>query len=142
MKPKVDAKRALNFHGYIDTNQIIGGSSKDLNHDLLDKFNQNYIQDRTHDGGAQSFMGVCHSDSNLEVALEGVSKFKRRRDYQEAMAPRSNVSNTSDGGRDNETRAPVLRLRGAGKPEQDSEDCLSGSDLPDLSDNVSESSYG
>jgi len=71
MKPKVDAKRALNFHGYIYTNQIISGSSKDLNHDLLDKFNQNYIQDRTHDGGAQSFMGVCHSDSNLEVALEG-----------------------------------------------------------------------
>ena len=117
------------------------GSSKDLNHDLLDKFNQNYIQDRTHDGGAQSFMGVCHSDSNLEVALEGVSKFKRRRDYQEAMAPRSNVSHTNDGGRDNETRAPVLRLRGAGKPEQDSENYLSGSDLPDLSDNVSESSY-
>jgi len=110
MKPKVDAKRALNFHGYIYTNQIIGGSSKDLNHDLLDKFNQNYIQDRTHDGGAQSFMGVCHSDSNLEVALEGVSKFKRRRDYQEAMAPRSNVSNTSDGGRDNETRAPMSTL--------------------------------
>jgi hypothetical protein len=88
MKPKVDAKRALNFHGYIYTNQIVSGSSKDLNHDLLDKFNQNYIQDRTHDGGAQSFMGVCHSDSNLEVALEGVSKFKRRRDYMETMASR------------------------------------------------------
>ena len=85
-------------------------------------------------------MGVCHSDSNPDVALEGLSKFKRRRDYQEAMAPRSNVSNTSDNGGDNETRPPVLRLRGAGKPEQDSEDCLSGSDLPDLSDDVSESS--
>ena len=116
------------------------GSSKDLNHDLLDKFNQNYIQDRTHDVGAQSFMGVCNSDSNLDVALEGLSKFKRRKDYQEAMVPRSNVSNTSDDGEDKDTRAPVLRLRGAGKPEQDSEDCLSGN-LPDLSDNVSESSY-
>ena len=133
-------QKGIKFHGYIYTNQIISGSSKDLNHDLLDKFNQNYIQDRTHDGGAQSFMGVCHSDSNLDVAEEGLSKFKRRMDYPEAMAPRSNVSNTNDDGGEKETRAPVLRLRGAGKPERDSEDCLSGSVLPDLSDNVSESS--
>ena len=35
MKPKVDAKRALNFHGYIYTNQIISGSSKDHNDDSL-----------------------------------------------------------------------------------------------------------
>jgi hypothetical protein len=116
------------------------GSSKDLNHNLLDKFNQNYIQDRTHDGEAPSFMRVCHSDSNLDVALEGLFKFNRRKVYQEAMAPRSNVSNTSDDGGDKETRAPVPRLRGAGKPDQYSEDCLSGSDFPDLSDNVSESS--
>jgi hypothetical protein len=139
-RPTANVTRAIDFDSHIYSNNAIMGSSKDLNHDLLDKFNQNYIQDRTHDGGAQSFMGVCHSDSNPDVALEGLSKFKRRRDYQEAMAPRSNVSNTSDNGGDNETRPPVLRLRGAGKPEQDSEDCLSGSDLPNLSYDVSESS--
>ena len=79
------------------------GSSKDLKHDALNKFNKNHIQDRTHDGGAQSFMGVCHSVSNPDIALGGLSKFKRRRDYQETMAPCSNVSNTSDDGGDNET---------------------------------------
>jgi hypothetical protein len=56
------------------------------------------------------------------------------------MAPRSNVSNTNDNGGDKDTRALALRLRGAGKSEQDSEDCLPGSDLHDLSNNVSGSS--
>ena len=77
----------------------------------------------------------------VKYAEFSTSMCKRRRDYQEAMAPRSNASSTSDDGGDNATRAPVLRLRGAGKPEPESEDCLSGSDLTDLSDNVSELSY-
>ena len=35
MKPEANAKRALNFHGYIYTNQIISGSSKYHNDDSL-----------------------------------------------------------------------------------------------------------
>ena len=34
-KSKANAMRALNFHGYIYTNQIINGSSKDHNDDAL-----------------------------------------------------------------------------------------------------------
>ena len=33
--PEANAMRALNFHGYIYTNQIISGSSKDHNDDAL-----------------------------------------------------------------------------------------------------------
>ena len=43
MKPKVDAKSALNFHGYIYTNQIISGGSKDHNDDSLIMSNKNFI---------------------------------------------------------------------------------------------------
>ena len=35
IKPEDNAMRALNFHGYLYTNQIISGSSKDLNDDAL-----------------------------------------------------------------------------------------------------------
>ena len=53
-RPTANVTRAIDFDSHIYSNNAIMGSSKDLNHDLLDKFNQNYIQDRTHDGGAQS----------------------------------------------------------------------------------------
>ena len=33
IKPEANATRALNFHGYVYTNQIISGSSKDHNDD-------------------------------------------------------------------------------------------------------------
>jgi len=44
MKPKVDAKRALNFHGYIYTNQIISGSCKDHNDDSLIMSNKKHYK--------------------------------------------------------------------------------------------------
>jgi hypothetical protein len=71
-RPTANLTRPIEFDSHIYSNNAIMGSSKYLNHDLLDKFNQNYIQDRTHDGGSQSFMGVCQYDSNLDVALEGL----------------------------------------------------------------------
>ena len=35
IKPEANAMRALNFHGYIYTNQIVNGSSKEHNDDAL-----------------------------------------------------------------------------------------------------------
>ena len=46
----------------------------------------------------------------------------------EAMASRSTEVDTSDCDEVTESRPPVLRLRGAGKPERDTEDCFSQSE--------------
>ena len=37
--------RAIDFDSHIHSNNAIMGSSKDVNHNLLHKFNQNHIQD-------------------------------------------------------------------------------------------------
>ena len=72
--------------------------------------------------------------------MGGTSKFTSRRDYQEAMAPRGTCAQTSDSKSEDQTRPPVLRLRGAGKPEHGESDCRSESDMSDLDDEEYDSS--
>ena len=57
VKPEANAVRALNFHGYIYTNQIISSSSKDHNDDSLIMSNEKlYQKDRTRDGEVTSYI--------------------------------------------------------------------------------------
>ena len=82
-------------------------------------------------------MGLSNIDSSPDAKLGGTFKVITRRDNPEALAPR----NTDEATSDSQTRPPVLCLQGARKPEHVVADYGSGSDnMPDLSDNVSDSS--
>jgi hypothetical protein len=56
------------------------------------------------------------------------------------MAPQGTSAQTSDRKRDDQTRPPVLRLRGEGKPEHGESDCRSEGDTSDLVEEESDSS--
>ena len=55
------------------------------------------------------------------------------------MAPRATSEETSDCDDANQTRPPVLRLRGAGKPDHGRSDCRSEDGSIDISDGDSKS---
>ena len=132
--------KAVDFDSHVYSNNAVMGSSTDVNFNLLDKFNQSYSSDRTRDEGAMGFMGLSQLDVSRTAKVGGTSKFTSRRDYQEAMAPRATSEATSDSDQDNLTRPPVLRLRGAGKPDHGESDCRSEDDSVDISYGDSESS--
>ena len=100
----------MDFDSHVYSNNAVMGSTRDINFNLLDKFNKSYSSYRTRDGGAQSYMGLSQLDSSRSAKVGGPSKFTSRRDYQEAMAPRATSEQTSDSDDDNQTRPPVLRL--------------------------------
>ena len=81
-------------------------------------------------------MGLSNLDSSPDAKLGGTFKVITGRDSPEALAPRNTDGATSD----SQTRPPVLRLQGAGKPEYGFADCRSGSDMLDISDVVYDSS--
>ena len=116
------------------------GSSHDINYQLLYKFNKTYSSDRTRDESAKSYMGLSQLNSSMSAKVGETSKFTSRRDYQEAMAPRGTSEQTSDKESEGQTRQPVLRLRGAGKPELGESDCRSEGDMSDLAEEESDSS--
>ena len=80
-----------------------------------------------------SFMGLSQLDASRTAKVGGSSKFTSRRDYQEAMAPWVTSEETSDNDDANQTRSPVLRLRGAGKPDHGKSDCRSEDGSVDIS---------
>jgi hypothetical protein len=132
--------KAVDFDSHVYSNNAVMGSSNDINYQLLDKFNNSYSSDRTRDEGAKSFMGLSQLNSSMSAKVGGTSKFTSRRDYQEAMAPRGTSEQTSGNTSEDKTRPPVLRLRGAGKPEHGESDCRSESDISDLDDEEYDSS--
>ena len=81
-------------------------------------------------------MGLSDSDSSPDAKLGRTFQVITRRDNPGALAP----YNTDEATSDSQTRPPVLCLQGARKPEHVVADCRSGSDMPDLSDDVSDSS--
>ena len=109
--------KAVDFDGHVYLNNAVMGSSHDINNQLLDKFNKTYSSDRTRDESIKSYMGLSQLNSRMSAKVGGTSKFTSRRDYQEAMALQGTSLQTSDSKSEDQTRPPVLRLRGAGKPE-------------------------
>ena len=72
-----------------------------------------------------SYIRLSNSDSRPSVKVGDAYKLITRRNYMEAMASRSTEVDTSDCDEVTESRPPVLRLRGAEKPERDTEDRFS-----------------
>ena len=85
-------------------------------------------------------MGLSQLDLSLSAKVGETFKFTSRRDYQEPMAPRATIARTNDSDDDSQTRPPVLRLQGAGKPEHGESDCRSEDGSVDISYEDSESS--
>jgi hypothetical protein len=140
MKPTTNVTKAIDFDSHVYSNNVVMGSTHDVNYELQDKFNKIYFSDQTRDRDAKSYMKLSQHDCRLDAKLKGTSKFTSRRDYQVEMAPRGTSGATSARDSDSQTRPPVLRLRVAGKPEHGESNCRSDDDTSDLADGNSDSS--